>query len=570
MFKYYILLLLCLYGIQYCNSFHRRIDRRSLSGNSILDTDETHEYKRNDIFVHEINNLIDFVFIITSDHIDTLINDLKEWKEIVYKYHSIILLEDGIDGNITLPDWITFSYELYTYKDMNATWEDKNRLLGKKGISLRNYAMWVSDREYIYFVDLNCSPKSSLDTFLLNLRELDFNPTNLTDTNIAVVNVGPISYYNVDGSLSEPIVQEMSLQNALISRRKVGMMIYFNDFSEFQYGDELSDLIAYYVAKATGNYSYFDLTTGSFTLKCKRKYTNITKVFHSLNYNASDIIHHLEAFDSKLSWKGPNYDTIAEDTPKTYCPGRFYDPSHIVYQGKIECSLKQLGNIITNLFTYKIVSQCPNCAKLSIINPVIDNIFKLADINYSNWLSIYFGRHGLGTMNYGQKTFYPKAYRSSFGPKNNESTCAFMTIATNEDILLPVWLRNLQRSINPKDIYIFDHRSTDNSTHPSKLNGSNVINLTRNQLMPVHYRSHIVYLYQGRFLRSNYKCVFFSDTDEMIFVNPEKYSTLHHYFNEFANDASRIYHRVASIEVGHMNFGTTNYYYYYYLSLIHI
>ena len=51
MFKYYVLFILYLHGIQFCNSFHGRIDRRGLftSGNSITDIDEIHGYKKNDI-----------------------------------------------------------------------------------------------------------------------------------------------------------------------------------------------------------------------------------------------------------------------------------------------------------------------------------------------------------------------------------------------------------------------------------------------------------------------------------------------------------------------------------------
>jgi hypothetical protein len=88
------------------------------------------------------------------------------------------LLEDGID-DIRLPEWAAFSYEVYKYEDMKKQWEVYSWMLGKSGLSLRNFGMWISDRDYLYFVDLNCVPRSSLDTFLLNIKGLGYLPTGL-------------------------------------------------------------------------------------------------------------------------------------------------------------------------------------------------------------------------------------------------------------------------------------------------------------------------------------------------------------------------------------------------------
>jgi hypothetical protein len=117
----------------------------------------------------------------------------------------------------------------------------------------------------------------------------------------------------------------------------------------------------------------------------------------------------------------------------------------------------------------------------------------------------------------------------------------------------------MKRYVPEQDIFIFDHHTEDNSTDPSKvplLKGVNIIKLDNNDTMPVHYRSHVVFLYQDRFMRSGYKCTLFSDTDELIFANPVSYpGGLTDYLRKFGNDPTRIYHRVVSWELGHMNWG---------------
>jgi hypothetical protein len=279
----------------------------------------------------------------------------------------------------------------------------------------------------------------------------------------------------------------------------------------------------------------------------------MSDVFRSMNSSDTVVIKHLEKLIPMIAWKGNDFNTIGEDTVRTVCPGRFYDNAYEVYQQKIDCCFLQLSTLLANLFTYTF---CEQCMRLPDINNKFDAIFKNVSKSYTEWLPLYYNRHSLGAVNYGQKLLYPVASRSNFAPSSSLSTCAFMTISTNEKILLPLWLRNLQRHIPARDIFIFDHRSTDNSTHPSNLNGSNIIYLLNDQLMPVHYRSYIVNLYQGRYLRAGFKCVFFSDTDEIVFVNPVKYPNgLHQYFEAFAKNTSRLNHRVASIELGHMNFG---------------
>lgn len=87
------------------------------------------------------------------------------------------------------------------------------------------------------------------------------------------------------------------------------------------------------------------------------------------------------------------------------------------------------------------------------------------------------------------------ASRSSFAPTvdRNNPKCAMITITHNEPQLLPIWIRYHLRHFHPSDIYILDHITDDNSTHPSKIPpGVHFSKLEGNKFaMPVLFRSNV-------------------------------------------------------------------------------
>jgi hypothetical protein len=144
------------------------------------------------------------------------------------------------------------------------------------------------------------------------------------------------------------------------------------------------------------------------------------------------------------------------------------------------------------------------------------------------------------------------------GGKALPSTCAVITIVRDEQDLLPIWLRYYSRHIPLEDMYILDHLTTDNSTHPSKLPAAiNYRVLYGNTYaMPVVFRSWQINKYQDRLLRFGYKCVIFSDTDELIVPHPKAYpGGLEEYLTKFLKDPARKFHRVHALEVGHVSYG---------------
>jgi hypothetical protein len=163
-----------------------------------------------------------------------------------------------------------------------------------------------------------------------------------------------------------------------------------------------------------------------------------------------------------------------------------------------------------------------------------------------------------------RNAFLPKiqpfaSYSTKFNPAIQSSSCAILTIVHNEHELLPLWLKYYLKHVeHPSNIFILDHLTTDNSTHPSKIpKGVNLKMLKGNRFaMPVVFRSWQVNKYQDRLIRAGFKCIVFTDTDEIVAPNPNIYPAgLKEYMTKFISNPKAGLYRVTAIEVGHMSYG---------------
>jgi len=119
--------------------------------------------------------------------------------------------------------------------------------------------------------------------------------------------------------------------------------------------------------------------------------------------------------------------------------------------------------------------------------------------------------------------------------------CAVFTVAHNEALYVPIWIRYYKRHFDTRDMYILNHYTTDGSLDPKHIpKGITVRNLTGDAaFMPHYYLVEQVELFQQRLLRAGYKCVLFSEIDEFVAANPEKYAEgLKSFIHEFVNNAS--------------------------------
>ncbi len=98
---------------------------------------------------------------------------------------------------------------------------------------------------------------------------------------------------------------------------------------------------------------------------------------------------------------------------------------------------------------------------------------------------------------------------------------AALTMAYNETALLPIWARHYARQAGPDHCYVVDHGSTEPISVPP---GVNVVRLPRSAHDDVRRARFISKLLCG--LLEYYDWVIYTDVDELVLADPERYSNL--------------------------------------------
>ena len=98
---------------------------------------------------------------------------------------------------------------------------------------------------------------------------------------------------------------------------------------------------------------------------------------------------------------------------------------------------------------------------------------------------------------------------------------AAFTMAHNEHRMLPLWMRHYSRMLGSENIFLIDHGSDDGSTDPF---ADNRLRLPR-KYNGADLRLPIVSGIQ-RTLLQEYDVVIYTDCDEFLVVDPDKYSSL--------------------------------------------
>jgi hypothetical protein len=107
---------------------------------------------------------------------------------------------------------------------------------------------------------------------------------------------------------------------------------------------------------------------------------------------------------------------------------------------------------------------------------------------------------------------------------------AVFTMAYNESVFLPIWLRYYSRFFAPQDIYVLDHQSTDGSTMTGGFVRVPLERETHGELWSIEV-SEI----QQRELLERYDVVLRADVDEIIAPDPDC-GTLGDYIDEFSDE----------------------------------
>jgi len=111
---------------------------------------------------------------------------------------------------------------------------------------------------------------------------------------------------------------------------------------------------------------------------------------------------------------------------------------------------------------------------------------------------------------------------------------AAFTMVHNEAQLLPVWLSYYQRYFD--SLYVLDDRSTDDTIKKCKKKYKfEVVPLSQHDFSYLEWRVMTVREQQSKLL-SEYDWVLFSDTDEIVIPDPQKFKGLRDYISQLKKD----------------------------------
>ena len=585
-----------------------------------------------------MEDLVDIVITVEkSDIQDSKIEFLDKWRLVIHSLHCIIVLAKDLplttpDIARIFPDWMR-SYEVYTHADIEKQWGKLAYLAGDSGLSLRNFAFWVSDRTVIYAIDRASTPQpepqrppfepltshSKEDNILNSQQDHSVNQHSLLRKHLAnLFTPASPDYFNpyydayapgadfpkgypyalrngvhtaVSHGLSlgdasydaltrlakpqernerEPAVTmtvprgslfSMSHNNIAFNRRLVGTMFFYlppiagaasakDKASQEGISGDYSELVSGWLLKTVADAVGVGVKSGApYVMQNLPKSKSVDETLISRLQQAlrGTVNGTFDWQDDLLGWlqmvKIDFGDTNGNFNKQAGCHGRFHAPEFTDLNVAIDCAYYMLANKLDQHATESM--------------PVLSGVAKAM----RDWLELWHTRNAF------LPTKFPMSSYASEGPlrptaaaagQSHNSTCAVLTIVRDEQELLPLWLRYYRRHVNLRDLYVLDHLTTDNSTHPAKLpaNVNYKVLYGNTWAMPVVFRSWQINKFQDRLLRFGYPCVIFSDTDELIVPNPLRYPRgLRQYLEEFLADPKRKYHRVHALEVGHISYG---------------
>jgi hypothetical protein len=123
--------------------------------------------------------------------------------------------------------------------------------------------------------------------------------------------------------------------------------------------------------------------------------------------------------------------------------------------------------------------------------------------------------------------------------KNGKKKCAIFVMVKNEDVFLPIWLKYYSRYIDGNDIYVFDHLSIDGSVQKCLKDFTfNVIRLDYPFSFDHIWFKFVAETVQKKLL-DHYEYVIFTDVDEIILPDINKYIGLDDYIKKLDKNYAR-------------------------------
>ena len=123
--------------------------------------------------------------------------------------------------------------------------------------------------------------------------------------------------------------------------------------------------------------------------------------------------------------------------------------------------------------------------------------------------------------------------------RGGKRKCAIFVMVQNEKIFLPIWLKYYTKFFDADDIFVFDHRTTDGSVEdcagPYKFR---TIKLDYPYSFDHKWFQFFEEITHAKLLEF-YEYVIFTDIDEILFVDTEKYKGLDDYINRLKRNKVR-------------------------------
>lgn len=554
-----------------------------------------------------LNMLLDIAFIFDDKRMEpTMV--IEAWREaiITQDYNLIIICLDSF-VDMKIPKWVRH-YELYTMKDLGLIFRNmpelypladnalKIQIDHPGSIGMMNFAYWISMKRYLYIVDTtdeiqqtSCGPRSDvINTHLINVLTAAYIPScNISEKNHQHFSKTAMSIglrLNSKEAIAKGVVLNNSVftlpnhtwldvpfKNTMLNRKLIGHALFYMPPYE-GYGKDFAKythlLSSWFLQKCLG------LVEGGIKIGSPYLTSSTTTTTTTTNSNNGGGVGTGQKAPTTNTSTGSRTQTRFQNVENHHI---FFDPNNYGKDGAdLPDWLLDIYNFTVNIplnitpsendFIECDGADAPwtGCAMLRLSREMewalarkYSWISHLAE-HIQAWVRLYIGRHWhfANTFIVSSRSSLRPSTSLVNGQKSNQ--CAAVTITHNEKKLLPLWLRYHMRHFPPEDIYVFDHLTDDNSTHPSKIpQGVNLLTFEGNpHKMPVRYRSKFVKNFQDYLLRSGYKCVVFGDTDEIIIPDPLYYpGGYKEYLDKFVANESVIIVATTAWELAHISYG---------------
>lgn len=530
-----------------------------------------------------IQNVIDIIIPINE-----LSMDFDEWRQVLEGFH-VILLYYGVP-NLTpkLPDWL--DYELFTSDNIITSLGEKSWIISTKDANIRSFGYLISEKTYVFTFDPTSRPVKGEDGRIINpinwhienlissalpdyyntisdpiTTGLDFvrgypyslrngvstgishglwqpnidydSPTQLLRRissnqrrSAAEVRNKPIAN-DLAQTVPRSVLFSLSTQNLAFNRDLIGVLFLPFATAEIHPFAGMEDIFTGWVAKIICSHVGIGTKTGSSYLFDSDNQTNLSS---SSSYTDKQLFERLKKEITALQLQ----------------------ESFFKFVQNIKINLKSTVDRKNILLVYRHIAH-EIADGLKQVHPYFRRFGEAMLV----WADLWESRNVYGESCVGRPCppkWWPIVSQSSIGPtsySNNKesSACAVFTVTRDENVFLPVWIRYYLRHIPPQDIWILDHRSQDNSTNANTLpKGVHIKVLYGEDAFSPHYFiARQIELHQQQLLRVGYKCVLFTEIDEIVAPDPAVYrGGLREYLHIFLN-SSRVSIRTFGYELLH-------------------